>query len=176
MAKSNFRGKKILENLAIAPLMLPEIILGMAYLTLFSAIRVTFGFNTMIIAHTTFCIPYIFLTVQSRLAGLDPHLVEAARDLGASAGQAFRDITLPLIAPGILSGGLLAFAMSMDDVVISFFVKGPTTDTLPIRIYALSRVGVSAEIYALCALMIYIMVVCILIYFLVNKVFFRRFN
>ena len=169
MARSHFRGKEIFENLALAPLMLPEIILGMAYLSLFTAMQFRFGLGTMIVAHTTFCVPYIFLTVQSRLAGMDPHLVEAARDLGATSGRAFRDITLPLIAPGIFSGTLLAFAMSMDDVVISFFVKGVTTDTLPLRIYALSRVGVSAEIYALCSLMLYIMVFAVLLYFLIDR-------
>ena len=170
LARSHFKGKQLVESLAIAPLLLPEIILGMAYLTLFSGIGIRFGYGTMIVAHMTFCIPYIFLNVQSRLAGLDPHLVEAARDLGASSGRAFRDITLPLIAPAIFSGALLAFAMSMDDVVITFFVAGVGTDTLPLRIYSLTRIGITPEIYALCTLMLVVIVFCILGYMGVDRV------
>ena len=169
MTRSRFKGKDLLENLAIAPLLLPEIVLGMAYLALFTSLKLTFGLGTMIAAHTTFCVPYVFLNVQSRLAGLDPHLVEAARDLGASESRAFRDITMPLIAPSIFSGAILAFAMSMDDVVISFFVKGVTSDTLPIRIHALTKVGVSAEIYALCSLMLYVLIFCLVLYILISK-------
>lgn len=167
MARSHFKGKSLLENLAIAPLMLPEIILGMAYLTLFSNLNITFGLGTLVAAHTTFCVPYIFLNVQSRLAGMDPHLVEAARDLGADPGRAFRDITLPLITPAVLSGAMLAFAMSMDDVVISFFVKGVGSDTLPIRVYSLTKVGITPEIYALCTLMLAVIILAILAYTLV---------
>ena len=166
MSNSRFRGKELLENIAIAPLMLPEIILGMAYLALFTALKLTFGIATLVLAHTTFCIPYVYLNVQSRLAGLDPHLVLAARDLGASSGRAFRDITLPLITPAIFSGAVLAFAMSMDDVVISFFVKGVTGDTLPIRIYSLSKVGITPEVYALCSLMLAFLIICITLFFL----------
>ncbi|MCL2497682.1 MAG: ABC transporter permease [Symbiobacteriaceae bacterium] len=174
MTRSHFWGKDLLENLAIAPLMLPEIILGMAYLTLFTAMKVTFGMGTLIIAHSTFCIPYIYLNVQSRLAGMDPNLVEAARDLGASPGRAFRDITLPLITPSIFSGAILAFAMSMDDVVISFFVKGVTSDTLPIRIYSLSKVGITPEVYALCALMLVVIIMAIALFYTIRKITQRR--
>lgn len=94
---------------------------------------------TLIIAHTTFCIPYVFVSVQSRLVGLDPAYVEAARDLGASQTRAFYDITLPLIAPAVLNGALLAFAMSMDDVVISFFVAGTNSQTLPVQVYSMLK-------------------------------------
>ena len=94
---------------------------------------------TLVLAHTTFCVPYIFINVKARLSALDPSIGEAARDLGASAQRAFFDITLPLIAPAILSGALLAFAMSMDDVVISFFVTGAQTSTLPLEIYSMLR-------------------------------------
>ncbi len=131
-----------------------EIILGMAYLAFFSIIRIPFGMLTLIIAHTTFCIPYIFINVQSRLIGLDPAYVEAARDLGASPTRAFYDVTLPLITPAILSGALLSFAMSMDDVVISFFVTGTTSNTLPLQVYSMLKMGVTPEVNALCTLML----------------------
>lgn len=134
--------------------MVPEIILGMAYLAFFSFLRLPFGMLTLVLAHTTFCVPYIFINVKARLAGLDPAIGEAARDLGASAPRAFFDITLPLIAPSILSGALLAFAMSMDDVVISFFATGAQTSTLPLQIYSMLKMGVTPEINALCTLML----------------------
>lgn len=154
MARSRFRTQGLLENVSMIPMMLPEIILGMAYLAFFSIIRIPFGMLTLIIAHTTFCIPYIFINVQSRLVGLDPAYVEAARDLGASPTRAFYDVTLPLITPAILSGALLSFAMSMDDVVISFFVTGTTSNTLPLQVYSMLKMGVTPEVNALCTLML----------------------
>lgn len=154
MARSHFRTQGLLENVSMIPMMMPEIILGMAYLAFFSIIRIPFGMLTLIIAHTTFCIPYIFINVQSRLVGLDPAYVEAARDLGASPTRAFYDVTLPLITPAILSGALLSFAMSMDDVVISFFVTGTTSNTLPLQVYSMLKMGVTPEVNALCTLML----------------------
>ena len=154
MARSRFRTQGLLENVSMIPMMMPEIILGMAYLAFFSIIRIPFGMLTLIIAHTTFCIPYIFINVQSRLVGLDPAYVEAARDLGASPTRAFYDVTLPLITPAILSGALLSFAMSMDDVVISFVVTGTTSNTLPLQVYSMLKMGVTPEVNALCTLML----------------------
>lgn len=154
MARSRFRTQGLLENVSMIPMMMPEIILGMAYLAFFSIISIPFGMLTLIIAHTTFCIPYIFINVQSRLVGLDPAYVEAARDLGASPTRAFYDVTLPLITPAILSGALLSFAMSMDDVVISFFVTGTTSNTLPLQVYSMLKMGVTPEVNALCTLML----------------------
>ena len=154
MARSRFRTQGLLETVSMIPMMMPEIILGMAYLAFFSIIRIPFGMLTLIIAHTTFCIPYIFINVQSRLVGLDPAYVEAARDLGASPTRAFYDVTLPLITPAILSGALLSFAMSMDDVVISFFVTGTTSNTLPLQVYSMLKMGVTPEVNALCTLML----------------------
>ncbi len=154
MARSRFRTQGLLENVSLMPMMLPEIILGMAYMALFSLSNIPFSMLTLIIAHTTFCIPYVYVNVQSRLVGLDPAYVEAARDLGATQSRAFYDITLPLIAPAVLNGALLAFAMSMDDVVISFFVAGTRSQTLPIQVYSMLKSGVTPEINALCTLML----------------------
>ncbi len=168
MARSRFRTQGLLENVSMIPMMMPEIILGMAYLAFFSIIRIPFGILTLIIAHTTFCIPYIFINVQSRLIGLDPAYVEAARDLGASPTRAFYDVTLPLITPAILSGALLSFAMSMDDVVISFFVTGTTSNTLPLQVYSMLKMGVTPEVNALCTLMLLVVFGGIGLYYLLT--------
>ena len=154
MAGRQFRTKGLLENVSLVPIMIPEIILGMAYLTVFTIFQIPFGMVTMVIAHTTFCVPYIFINVKARLTGLDPSIGEAALDLGASRKRMFFDITLPLILPAVSSGMLLAFAMSMDDVVISFFTNGPDTNTLPLQIYSMMKMGVTPEINALCTLML----------------------
>ena len=107
----------------------------------------------LVITHTTFCVPYIYLVVKTRLVGMDPSLTEAARDLGASPFRAFMGVTLPLIMPGVMSGTLLAFAMSMDDFVITFFVRD-TMETLPTKIYSSVKMGVSLQVNALCTVML----------------------
>ena len=140
--------------MARLPIMIPEIILGMVFMAFFSLLNLPFGMVTLVIAHTAFCIPYILMNVKTRLVGMDPSLEEAARDLGASSGRAFVDIILPILMPGVLSGALLAFAMSLDDVVISIFVNGPRLNTLPIKVYTQMKFGVTPEINALCTLML----------------------
>ncbi len=154
MAWSKFPLKNMVENVSIIPVMIPEIILGMAFLSFFSMLGLRFGMMTLVIAHCAFCVPYIFMMVKGALAGIDPSIPDAARDLGASSLRAFWDITLPLIVPAILSGSFLAFAMSLDDVVISFFVTGPETNTLPVKIYSQLKMGVTPEINALCTVML----------------------
>ena len=118
-----------------------------------------FGMLTLVIAHTTFCVPYVFMTVRARLSGMDPSIEEAARDLGASGIRVFWDITLPAILPAIASGVLLSFAMSFDDVVISIFVTGATVNTLPIKIYTKLKTGVTPEINALTAVMLIVTII-----------------
>ena len=144
----------LLENIMTLPVMLPEIILGLAFLSLFTLLNLPFGLLTLILAHITFCVPYVFIIVKSRLATMDDALLEAARDLGASPSRAFLTVTLPLISPAVLSGALLALAMSLDDFVISFFVNGAQTTTLPLKIYSSVRYGVSAQVNALCTVML----------------------
>ena len=117
-------------------------------------LNIPFGMLTLLLGHTVFCVPYILMEVKARLAGMDPSLEEAARDLGAGSFRAFWDITLPLIMPAVVSGSLLAFAMSMDDVVISIFVNGPRISTLPVKVYTQLKTGVTPEINALCTLML----------------------
>lgn len=142
------------EQLAMLPIMIPELILGIAFMALFSALSLPFGRLTLVLSHLTFCIPYILITVKGRMSTLDPYMLEAARDLGAGPVRAFLTVTLPLAAPAVLSGSLLAFAMSMDDFVISFFVTGAETTTLPLRVYSSVKVGVTPQVNALCTVML----------------------
>lgn len=139
---------------SMLPIMIPEIILGMVFLSVFSLMGLPFGMVTLVIAHTAFCIPYIYSMVSTRLAGMDKSLEEAALDLGASPVRVFWDVTFPQILPGILSGVMLGFAMSFDDVVISIFVTGPRVNTLPVKIYTKLKTGVTPEINALAAVML----------------------
>lgn len=127
------------ELLVAMPLVLPEILMGMSLLLLFVSLGVRLSLVTVTIAHVTFCISYVTLVVQARLQDFDFQIVDAARDLGASRVQAFLKVLLPLLAPGILAGGLLAFTLSIDDFVVTFFVKGPGADTLPVVIYSMIK-------------------------------------
>ncbi len=162
MSKTTCRFNALITYLSTLPLMIPEIILGMVFLAMFSLMGLPFGMTTLVIAHTAFCIPYIFITVSARLIGMDKSLEEAARDLGASQIRAFFDIILPLIMPAIWSGELLAFAMSFDDVVISIFVTGPKVNLLPIKIYTKMKTGITPEINALASLMLLVTVLIVL--------------
>lgn len=148
------RSKSMIETVSMLPLMTPEIILGVVFMAFFSLLGLPFGLGTLILAHTTFCIPYVYMMVKARLVGMDRSLREAALDLGAGEVRAFFDITLPQLLPAVFSGMLLSFAMSFDDVIISIFVTGVHFNTLPIKIYTQLKTGLSPEINALCALML----------------------
>jgi putrescine transport system permease protein len=155
-----FRGRTLLGGLSTAPLVMPEIITGLSLLLLFISLEQTIGWParrgaaTITLAHISFSVSYVAVIVQARLAGFDGSLEEAALDLGAPPGEAFRRITLPLIAPALLSGWLLSFTLSWDDVVISQFVAGPGSSTLPMVIFAKVRLGVSPDVNALATLLI----------------------
>lgn len=168
LSRIHWKTKGAMEYLSILPLMIPEIILGMVLMAFFYLLNIPFGMLTLLLGHTVFCVPYILMEVKARLAGMDPSLEEAARDLGAGSFRAFRDITLPLIMPAVVSGSLLAFAMSMDDVVISIFVNGPRISTLPVKVYTQLKTGVTPEINALCTLMLAATVLILLIYQVVS--------
>ena len=157
------RFSKIIEYLSVLPIMTPEIILGMVLLAFFSLLGLPLGMLTLVLAHTCFCIPYVYLLVRARLAGLNKSYTEAARNLGSGTWKVFLDITLPLIMPAVISGMLLSFAMSFDDVIISIFVTGSRTNTLPVRIYTQLKTGVTPKTNALCSLLFIITVLlCIL--------------
>lgn len=144
-----FRGRRLLEGGMFIPVVLPEIIMGISLLSLFTAMSVRLGLLTVIIAHITFSTPFVFVTVRARLADFSNTLERAAMDLGADEWQTFWKVTFPLISPGVLAGALLAFTLSLDDVIITFFAAGPGSTTLPLQIFSMVRFGVSPEINAL---------------------------
>ena len=155
-----FRGKTLLQATVSAPLVMPDVITGIALLLLFVTMQQMIGWPngrgmlTIIIAHSTFCTAYVAVVVQSRLADLDISLEEAAMDLGATPVRVFFDITLPIIAPALISAWLLAFTLSLDDLVIASFVSGPGSSTLPMVIFSKVRLGVSPEVNALATIII----------------------
>jgi spermidine/putrescine transport system permease protein len=158
MSRVAWKANGPVEYLSTLPIMIPEIILGMGFLVFFALIGLPFGLPALIVSHTVFCVPYVFMMVKARLAGMDKSYVEAAKDLGASELRAFYDVTFPLLRPAIVSGMLLAFAMSMDDVIVSMFVSNVNTNTLPLKIYSQIKTGVTPKTNALCALMFLITV------------------
>jgi putrescine transport system permease protein len=155
-----FRGKTLLAGLVSAPLVMPDVITGLSLLLLFVAMESIFGWPagrgelTIILAHATFCMAYVTVVVRSRLGELDLSLEEAAMDLGATPARVFFDITLPIIAPALVSGWLLSFTLSLDDLVIASFVSGPGSSTLPMIIFSKMKLGVSPDINALASVII----------------------
>ncbi|PWE26854.1 ABC transporter permease subunit [Pararhodobacter marinus] len=155
-----FHGKLMLTGMVTAPLVMPEVIIGLSLLLLFVAMEGMLGWpagrgmTTVIIAHSTFCAAYVAVIAQSRLRDMDESLEEAARDLGAGPVRVFFDITLPVIAPALVSGWLLAFTLSLDDLVIASFVSGPGASTLPMVIFSKVRLGVSPDVNALATIII----------------------
>jgi putrescine transport system permease protein len=149
-----FRGRVLFTGLVYAPLVMPEVITGLALLLLFVAVEVDRGFWTIAIAHTTLTMCFVTVVVEARLAGFDVSLEEAAMDLGCPPWRTFLTVTLPLIAPAVAAGFMLAFTLSLDDLVIASFVTGPGATTLPIRIYSEVRLGVKPEINAVCTILI----------------------
>jgi len=155
-----FRSRALLTGMSTAPLVMPEVITGLSLLLLFVAMEQLIGWpagrgkTTIIIAHVTFCMAYVTVVVQSRLAGMDESLEEAAMDLGARPVRVFFDITLPVIAPALVAGWLLAFTLSLDDLVVASFVTGPGASTLPMVIFSKVRLGVSPDINALATIII----------------------
>jgi putrescine transport system permease protein len=164
-----FYGRTLFSGMIYAPLVMPEVITGLSLLLLFISIGLDRGVLTIVLAHTTFSMCYVSVVVSSRLMTFDRSLEEAALDLGCSPAQAFRLITLPIIAPAVISGWLLAFTLSLDDLVIASFTSGPSSTTLPIKIFSAVRLGVSPEINALSTLMIAIVTVGVISASLVNK-------
>ena len=163
-----FRGHLLLTGMVSAPLVMPEIITGITQLLLFVSMLQLLswphrGFTTIVIAHVAYCMAYVTVPVQSRLQSADRSLEEAAMDLGASPARAFIDVTLPIIAPALLSSWLLSFTLSLDDLVISSFVSGPGAGTLPMVIYSKVKLGVSPDVNALASLIICAVGVCIIV-------------
>ena len=155
------RERRSLGGIILLPLMVPEIVTAVATLTLFALLGVRLGLGNIILAHIVFCIPFAYLPIRARLMGLDPALERAARDLYASPAAAFRYVTLPLLAPGIIAGAMLAFIISIDDFIITLMVADAGSTTLPLYIYGLVRRGITPEVNALSALLILVSVVVV---------------
>ena len=166
---SRLTGRLLLTGMITAPLVMPEVITGLSLLLLFVSMELTLGWpagrglTTIIIAHTTFCAAFVAVIAQSRLRQMDDSLEEAARDLGAGPVRVFFDVTLPVIMPALVAGWLLAFTLSLDDLVIASFVSGPGASTLPMVIFSKVRLGVSPDVNALATIIIGIVLVAVLI-------------
>ena len=166
---TRFRGRVLFTGMVFAPLVMPEVITGLSLLLLFVAIGLDRGFLTVTLAHITFTMCFVAVVVQSRLLTFDRSLEEAATDLGATPVRTFFEVTLPVIAPAIVSGWMLAFTLSLDDLVIASFTSGPGATTLPMKIYSQVRLGVTPEINAVCTILIGIVAVGVIAASLVNK-------
>jgi spermidine/putrescine transport system permease protein len=159
LARHGFSGKGWVQRAMLFPMAVPDIVLAVALLSFYAVVRSWTGFGnlgmgTMIVGHVTFQIPFVAMVVRARLRGLDPAIEEAAADLGAGRWQRLWHVTLPMLRPGIVAGGLLAFTLSLDDFVVSFFTSGPGSTTLPIYIYSSVKRGVTGEVHALSAILI----------------------
>lgn len=158
-----FYGRSLLNGLVFILILSPEIVTGSSLLILFTMMKLKFGFITLVLAHISFCIPFVIVTTYSRLVSLDKNIFEAAKDLGATDWRIFAKIVFPLVWPAVLAGWLLSFTLSVDDVIISYFVAGPEFEILPLRIYSMVRSGIKPEINALCSVLFAITLTLIVI-------------
>ncbi|MBK0398663.1 ABC transporter permease subunit [Limibaculum sp. M0105] len=149
-----FLGRTLFSGMVLAPLVMPEVITGLSLLLAFISVSLDRGFLTIVFAHATFSMCYVAIVIQARLSGFDSSVEEAAEDLGARPATVFRRITLPLIMPGVISGWLLSFTLSLDDLVIASFTSGPGSTTLPMKIFSSVRLGVTPEINAIATILI----------------------
>jgi spermidine/putrescine transport system permease protein len=154
---------RLLQILVLAPIAIPEILMGVSLLIFFVLLNFTLGLVSVALAHIAFCIGFVAIVVRARLAGMDESLTEAARDCGASPWNAFRYITLPLIMPGVIAGALMAFTLSIDDFVITFFTAGAGTVTLPLQIYSMIKIAVTPEVNAVSSLLMLLTLALIII-------------
>lgn len=149
-----FPARQTLGLLIFIPMVMPEVLMGVSLLVLFVNLGLPLGYTTMIIAHTTFCFPFVLVGVQARLQGLDPSLEEAALDLGATPLKAFWHVIIPYLMPAIVAGALMAFTLSFDEYIVSVFTSGPGSQTLPLKVYGMVRVGLNPQLNALSTLFI----------------------
>lgn len=169
LGRTKFRGHTAINGIIALPLVVPEIVTAVATLLFFVLIGFKLGLLTVIVAHTVFCIPFAYLPIRARLEGMDPRMEEAAADLYANGWKTFTRVTLPLLWPGVLSGAMLAFIISLDDFVITFFVAGAGATTLPVYIYGMIRIGISPEVNAISTLMLIVSTAFVSLSFLVAK-------
>ena len=151
-----FRGRGYIQSISFLPMVLPEVIMGVSLLIFFSGIKMSLGLMTIFIAHTTFCMPFVYLMVSARIDEFDYSIIEASHDLGANEMQTLSKVIIPAIMPGIMSGFMMSVTMSLEDYVITFLVSGPGSTTLPLYVYSMIRFGVSPVINALSFVLILI--------------------
>ena len=149
-----YRFARVMHALVCVPMVMPEIVMGISLLVFFAVAGIDAGHLTVILAHTTFCFPFVLVAVQARLQGLDPALEEAVLDLGATPARAFWLVILPCLKPAVISGALMAFTLSMDELIISVFTAGPDSRTLPMQVYGMAKVGLNPMLNALSALFV----------------------
>ncbi|ERM01324.1 putrescine/spermidine ABC transporter permease [Brucella intermedia 229E] len=166
---TRFRGRILFSGMVYAPLVMPDVITGLSLLLLFVAMNFDRGFWTIVLAHITFAMCFVAVVVQSRLVSFDRSLEEAAMDLGAPPVTTFMKVTLPVILPAVVSGWMLAFTLSLDDLVIASFASGPSASTLPMKIYSQMRRGVTPEINAICTILIALVTTGVIVASIVNK-------
>ena len=152
----SFKGKPLVNGLLFVVMMSPDIVMAISLLALFLLLGAQLGFLTLLVSHITFCLPFVVITVYSRLNGFDVKMLEAAKDLGANEWIILKQILLPLAKPAVAGGWLLSFTLSLDDVIVSSFVTGPTYEILPLKIYSMVKVGISPEVNALATIMLII--------------------
>lgn len=157
--KYNFPIKGLVNKLIYIPIVIPEIVLGISLLSIYTLANLNLGMTTLIISHIAFSIPFVITSIKSTLSLIPKEYEEAAYDLGASRTKVFKEITLPLIMPGVISGATLAFTLSLDDVVISYFTAGPGSNTLPLQIYSMIKTGITPDVNALTSLMLLVTVI-----------------
>lgn len=165
-----FRGKTVTFGLINLPIMVPEIVTGVATLIFFSAIGFTRGYLTILVAHIAFCIPFAYMPIAARLQGIEPDFEQAAMDLYATGGKAFRYVLMPLLTPGIISGFLLAFIISLDDFIITNFVKGAGIETLPTAIFGSVKQGIKPNIMAISTLLLLFSILLVVFSHIVGKI------
>ncbi|WP_440906294.1 spermidine/putrescine ABC transporter permease PotC [Catenovulum sp. SX2] len=158
-----FKGKALLSSMVFVAMLTPEIVMAIALLIVFISLGITLGFVSLVIAHITFCLPFVIVAVYARLKEFDMRMLNAAKDLGASELRIFIEIILPLILPAVISGWLLSFTLSLDDVIVSAFVTGPGYEILPLKVYSMVKVGVSPEVNAISTLLLVVSLTIVII-------------
>lgn len=174
LSRSHFPGRRVFDQLNLLPLLLPEVVLGIAFMSFYALVGIPFGNVSLVVSHATFCIPYVVILVSTRLAGFDHSLVEASQDLGAGPLRTFFSIVLPELVPAVVSAAALGFVLSFDDVVISFFTAGATSSTLPVLIYSQVKLHPQPTTKALCSLLIVSLSVAVVAFYLIRLRLERR--
>lgn len=174
MYRYEFKMKKFLNGLLYIPMVIPELVIGLASLATFTKMGLSFGFPTLVFAHVTFCLPYVVVTLRARIADFDRSIEEAAMDLGANQWHTLKRVTLPLLAPGIISGAFMSISLSIDDVVISYFVSGAGDLTFPMKVYGMIRSKISTKVYVVSTLFLLGIIAAYLLVRLVMKLWDKK--